>query len=116
MPGFDGTGPQGAGPMTGRGRGYCMSYLNPAAGPVSWFGWGSGRGRRRWYSAAGLPWWARCLLGAAPAAVPALWRAFYPAGSRQEEYDALKEQVKCLEDALEHARKRIKELEEKEKE
>jgi len=24
MPGFDGTGPQGNGPMTGRARGYCM--------------------------------------------------------------------------------------------
>lgn len=24
MPGFDGTGPRGAGPMTGRARGYCM--------------------------------------------------------------------------------------------
>lgn len=23
MPGFDGTGPRGAGPMTGRGMGYC---------------------------------------------------------------------------------------------
>lgn len=23
MPGFDGTGPRGAGPMTGRGEGYC---------------------------------------------------------------------------------------------
>ena len=23
MPGFDGTGPQGQGPMTGRGEGYC---------------------------------------------------------------------------------------------
>jgi hypothetical protein len=23
MPGFDGTGPQGRGPMTGRGEGYC---------------------------------------------------------------------------------------------
>ncbi|NMB41523.1 MAG: DUF5320 domain-containing protein [Firmicutes bacterium] len=24
MPGFDGTGPQGAGPITGRGRGFCF--------------------------------------------------------------------------------------------
>lgn len=28
MPGFDGTGPEGMGPMTGGGRGWC----NPAAG------------------------------------------------------------------------------------
>jgi hypothetical protein len=31
MPRFDGTGPRGAGPMTGRGEGYCVLEL-PAAG------------------------------------------------------------------------------------
>ncbi|RKX98944.1 MAG: hypothetical protein DRP55_07905 [Spirochaetes bacterium] len=29
MPGLDGTGPQGGGPMTGRGMGYCIGYVNP---------------------------------------------------------------------------------------
>jgi hypothetical protein len=36
MPRFDGTGPMGQGPMTGRGRGYCAVPVNPtvsAAGP-----------------------------------------------------------------------------------
>ena len=48
MPGFDGTGPMGAGPMTGGGRGYC----NPAGavfrrpfGEGFWYGRGFGRGR-----------------------------------------------------------------------
>ena len=36
MPGFDGTGPQGWGPMTGGARGFC----NPAGA-----GYGAGRGR-----------------------------------------------------------------------
>lgn len=27
MPGYDGTGPDGAGPMTGRGKGYCVVEL-----------------------------------------------------------------------------------------
>jgi hypothetical protein len=27
MPGYDGTGPRGLGPMTGRGRGYCVIPL-----------------------------------------------------------------------------------------
>lgn len=27
MPGFDGTGPRGAGPLTGAGRGYCIGQL-----------------------------------------------------------------------------------------
>ncbi|AEF93211.1 hypothetical protein Desca_0314 [Desulfotomaculum nigrificans CO-1-SRB] len=28
MPGFSGTGPTGKGPMTGRGRGYCIGYVD----------------------------------------------------------------------------------------
>jgi len=28
MPGFDSTGPRGTGPMTGRGRGYCVILLS----------------------------------------------------------------------------------------
>ena len=28
MPGFDGTGPRGMGPMTGGGRGYCVIQLS----------------------------------------------------------------------------------------
>jgi hypothetical protein len=69
MPGFDGTGPRGMGPMTGGGRGfcampyraygpygygmrapYCSSYARPLEGPVFGAGrgglpWGGGRGR-----------------------------------------------------------------------
>jgi len=43
MPGFDGTGPMGAGPMTGGARGFC----NPAYagyGPADDRGFGYGRG------------------------------------------------------------------------
>lgn len=32
MPGFDGTGPGGIGPMTGGGRGWCNPYSPPYAG------------------------------------------------------------------------------------
>lgn len=38
MPNFDGTGPMGRGPMTGRGMGYCVvpvSRLASAPGPVA---------------------------------------------------------------------------------
>jgi len=77
MPGFDGTGPAGAGPMTGGARGWCSPYgvryggayrypraAYPAYGPyrrpfgfarprvgLGWGvrgGWGRGRGRGRW--------------------------------------------------------------------
>ena len=34
MPGFDGTGPLGAGPMTGRGMGYCAMPMYGAGAPV----------------------------------------------------------------------------------
>lgn len=46
MPRFDGTGPQGAGPMTGRGQGRC----NPNGSPYttgSYMGMGSGQGSGR---------------------------------------------------------------------
>jgi len=69
MPGFDGTGPMGRGPMTGGGRGFCAmpnraygpsgygvrtpyhsSYGRPFDGPIfgagrGGFPWGGGRGR-----------------------------------------------------------------------
>jgi hypothetical protein len=33
MPAFDGTGPQGLGPMTGRGEGYCaVAFPSPGTG------------------------------------------------------------------------------------
>lgn len=70
MPRFDGTGPQGQGPMTGRGEGYCAIKLpksdeaaegyaglqgTPVRGvrftrwlrPTTWLGRAFGRGRGR---------------------------------------------------------------------
>lgn len=35
MPGFDGTGPRGKGPLTGRGMGYCAIPLRDTAQPQS---------------------------------------------------------------------------------
>ncbi|MFN2185030.1 MAG: DUF5320 domain-containing protein [Anaerolineae bacterium] len=34
MPQFDGTGPRGAGPMTGRGEGYCVLELSESGRPA----------------------------------------------------------------------------------
>lgn len=50
MPGFDGTGPLGYGPMTGGGRGYCMVPAGRGRG----MGWGRGLAWRR-----GAPGFAR---------------------------------------------------------
>ena len=49
MPNFDGTGPMGRGPMTGRCRGFCVIPIRKAE-PVFGVGrggipWGCGRGR-----------------------------------------------------------------------
>ena len=51
MPGGDGTGPAGMGPMTGRAAGFCAGYpvpgfMNPIPGGFGGrgFGWGRGRG------------------------------------------------------------------------
>ena len=46
MPGGNGTGPAGMGPMTGRAAGYCAGYSTPGfANPIGGRGfWGGGRG------------------------------------------------------------------------
>ncbi|SHK09143.1 DUF5320 domain-containing protein [Paramaledivibacter caminithermalis] len=36
MPKFDGTGPDGKGSMTGRGRGYCVLPLEEVKSPMIW--------------------------------------------------------------------------------
>ena len=95
MPGGDGTGPIGQGPMTGRAAGYCAGfgvpgYMNPGPGMGYGRGWGRGygggfgrgrgggggrgRGWRHGYYATGLPGWARSGWGAgAPVPPPTAW-------------------------------------------
>jgi len=126
MPGGDGTGPGGMGPMTGRAAGYCAGYpvpgfMNPVGGGGFW-GWGrgrgGGRGRRNWFYATGLTGWQRAAMGypgfagavPAPGAFPA---PFAPAISNEQQLDALKGQAEYFEDALDGIRKRIEELEAK---
>lgn len=102
MPGGDGTGPAGMGPMTGRGAGYCAGYsapgfANPAFGRGLGFGFRGGRGGR-WiapYAGYGVPY----------------TRPYGAVPTRQQEMDALKGQAEYLEDTLEGIKKRIAELE-----
>ena len=129
MPGGDGTGPAGMGPMTGRAAGYCAGYpvpgfANPLPGRGFGGGWGrgfrgGGRGWRNMYYATGLPGWAR-FGGQAPAwgGVTPYGASAYPyanpyAGqpSREQELEALKGQAEYLEDSLDGIKKRIEELE-----
>ena len=54
MPFGDGTGPNSAGPMTGRGRGFCAGYFTP--GNTKPFSVRRGRRNRRlWCGAAIIP-------------------------------------------------------------
>jgi len=132
MPGGDGTGPAGLGPMTGRAAGFCAGYpipgyMNPVGGR-GYGGWGrgfrgGGFGRGRGFG------WGRAGYGGAVnpyayggavnpyayggAASPYAYGGtpFAPAIAPQQELDGLKGQAEYLEDTLEGIKKRIEELE-----
>lgn len=115
MPGGDQTGPQGMGPMTGRGLGYCAGYNSPGyANPFprrGFFGRGFGRGFgwRRW--------------GFAPIEriIPVQNIPIYPAQPQQptkeqevtileDDSKAVEAEQKALNQEIEAIKKRIEEL------
>ncbi|MGD8761868.1 MAG: DUF5320 domain-containing protein [Desulfobacteraceae bacterium] len=114
MPGFDRTGPMGAGPMTGGARGRC----NPAtAGTIpdyaGGFGYGRGLALRRGFRGGYGPGmgWGRGYgrgYGWYPAAVPPA----YPM-SAADEMDMLKTDANYMKKSLDAINKRIEELEKK---
>lgn len=99
MPVRDGTGPQGYGPLTGKGMGNCVGSWCPV--PGRGFGFGRGRGYRAGYG----PGYGR--------------RYHYPVYDeeseilRQEETQMLKAMAKDLTAELEAINKRLNILEEK---
>jgi len=107
MPGGDGTGPMGMGPMTGRAAGFCAGYsipgyANPVAGRGFWGrgrGGGGGWGRRNWFHATGLPFWVRMAQG------------FFGAPSAEQEREALRQQSQQLQESLDAIHRRIEDLE-----
>ena len=106
MPWGDGTGPMGAGPMTGRGLGYCggygaPGYTNPA--PGRGFGYGRGWGRGRGFG-RGFGFRARFY---------PYYGGYTPAVNPQQEKDILKEQAKVIQQELNAINKRLKDLENK---
>jgi len=117
MPFGDGTGPAGAGPMTGRGLGYCAGYSTP--GSLNGFpGWRSGfgfarggRGRRNRFYATGLTGWQRAGWGNPFVDVNAGYGvAPYPPTPDQE-MELLKKQSEYLEKTLADLNQRIQVLE-----
>jgi len=121
MPGGDGTGPGGMGPMTGRAAGFCagypaQGYANPVGGRGMGMGMGWGRGRGGGFGRGrGFGW------GGAGYGFPAYGSAvnlyayggapFTPTVAPQQELDSLKGQAEYLEDSLDGIKKRIEELE-----
>ena len=100
MPGGDGTGPMGAGPMTGRATGYCAGVATPSYASPG-FGGGFGFGRRSGFRGRGRGW-------ARPA-------AFYSpvemsTQTPQQELDGLKRQAQQLQSSLEQLNSRIEQL------
>ena len=92
MPGFDGTGPRGLGPMTGGGRGFCAVPVRPA-----WPGYPE--------VGYGMPYagpWGVPYQGAPP---------FSPETARQAEFDYLKGVAQSLRDDLTDIEARIQEIE-----
>ena len=123
MPGGNGTGPMGMGPMTGRAAGYCAGnsvpgYVNP--GPGRGFGMGFGRGfrgrgggggwgRRNQFYATGMPGWARAGVGFPAWGGNPSYGAALP--TAEQELDVLKGQAEYFSGALEDIKKRIDEFE-----
>lgn len=106
MPRGDGTGPVGAGPMSGRGAGLCSGYRGAGLGggaPWCGMGRGLGRGARRGLAGGGFGW--RAAAGQIPVA------PLTPA----EQGRVLKEEKAFLERRLEAVEGRLKELDDGDK-
>jgi len=110
MPGFDGTGPRGQGPMTGGGRGYCIMPTGEVArqfGRGAYGGRGGGRGWRNCFYATGIPGWMRAQRG--------MWAfgGVRSTLSKEDELSTLKSQAEYLKNELDAVQARVQELETK---
>ncbi len=120
MPYGDGTGPEGMGPLTGRGLGFCNGFDSPGfANPGPGFRGGRGWGRG-WGQGRGLGWRNRFRGGNRPAWNRRNWNpgsSPQPVAVEQPEFNArqemnwLKAQAKSMEKSLGEIRDRIEELE-----
>jgi hypothetical protein len=91
MPGGNGTGPMGAGPMTGRAMGYCAGVdVRSGFGRGMRMGCGRGFGFRNRFFANGVQ--------------------QAPAMTAEQEKEYMQNNIKALENELEAAKERLKEL------
>jgi hypothetical protein len=89
MPGFDGTGPMGMGPMTGGGRGFCR----PWGADAGWW-----YGHHRWTPYA-YPYYGAYGFG-----------LFAPRMTREQEIEFLKGEAEALRDSLKEVETRISQM------
>lgn len=90
MPGFDGTGPRGMGPMTGGGRGFCAIPLQPR--------WPTYAGTR-FYRPYTTPYQGAYGFG-----------PFAPGMNREQELESLKKESQALREGLKELETRIAQL------
>lgn len=109
MPRGDRTGPDGFGPMTGRGLGYCRGYNSPGYTKGTPRGRGFGRGNDRGFG-GGFGWRNRFRGGYGYEDLPPV--APEPPMNPKDETRLLKEEANALKKDLETINTRIKELEE----
>ena len=98
MPGFDGMGPRGMGPMTGGGRGFCSP-------------WGIGAASRTYAVSPGIG-YGYPYYGAGPAALGAM--PFAPQMTREQELNFLKNQARAMREYLEQIEARMQKIGNKE--
>lgn len=124
MPGFDGTGPAGMGPMTGGGRGFCSPWGAGAAFAGRGFGRGLGRGGGWGFGFRGSspPW---PYVGLGRGGLPRCGYFFRNTGwgwpydptvaapewSKEQELGFLRNEAGAIKEELEQIDKRIQELE-----
>lgn len=106
MPGKNRTGPEGHGPMTGKGAGNCTEKSVSRFRNLP-YGFGFQQGMD--FGCGG--WGRRKRFYATPADTEQYPERFVPAISKKEELEILRNQTKYLEDNLKEIRRRIKELE-----
>ena len=114
MPGFDGTGPRGMGPMTGGRRGFCSPWGIGAAirgrmvppypqAPYPLYG-----GYAPYGSPRGTPYYG----GYAPGTSPDYWATPYaPQMTREQELDFLRNEAQAVKEQLEGIEARMRNLE-----
>ncbi|MEW6066329.1 MAG: DUF5320 domain-containing protein [Bacillota bacterium] len=107
MPGFRGTGPAGKGPMTGRGRGYCIGYVGEG-NVASVANYQSGMRRRRH-----LCWSNNVPPVAEAGGLKVTDTAFIPTDTNKDDLTSLKNQALNLESYLANLKKAIEQIEKK---